>query len=47
MKLTDTQLAEFDDLGYLFLPDCFNEVETDLLRTEAERVYAMQRQEVW
>ena len=47
MKLTDTQLAEFDDLGYLFLPDCFQREETDLLRREAERVYALDREEVW
>ena len=47
MKLTAAQLAEFEDLGYLFLPECFNEAETDLLRAEAERVYALERQEVW
>ena len=47
MKLTDAQLAEFEDLGYLFLPDRLNKVETDLLRTEAEHVYALQREEVW
>ena len=47
MKLTAAQIAEFEDLGYLFLPACFKEVETDLLRAEAERVYAQQREEVW
>lgn len=47
MKLTETQLTEFNDLGYLFLPGCFSREETDLLRREAERVYALDREEVW
>lgn len=47
MKLTAAQLAEFEDLGYLFLPGCFNEAETDLLRAEAKLVYGLQREEVW
>ena len=47
MKLTAAQLAEFNDLGYLFLPDCFNREEADLLRHEADRVYALERDEIW
>ena len=47
MKLNATQLAEFEDLGYLFLPECFTQAEADLLRREAKRVYALDRQEVW
>ena len=47
MKLTDAQLAEFDELGYLFLPNCFNEQEVALLRQAAADVYALDREEVW
>ena len=47
MKLTNAQLAEFEDLGYLFLPDCFTGAETDLLRRQAEHVYSLDREEVW
>ena len=47
MKLTPEQLSGFQDLGYLFIPNCFSEEETALLRREAERVYGMQREEVW
>lgn len=47
MKLTVEQLAEFEDLGYLFFPECFTPAETDLLRQEAEHVYSLNRQEVW
>ena len=47
MKLSATQLSEFEDLGYLFLPEWFNQAEAALLRREAERVYALDREEVW
>lgn len=47
MKLTAAQLAEFEDVGYLFFPGCFSTEETDLLRQEAERVYSLERKEVW
>ena len=47
MKLTPKQLAEFDDLGYLVLPNCFSEEEIEALRSEAEAIYATDRQEVW
>lgn len=47
MKLSSAQLAEFEDVGYLFLPGCFSDAETDLLRQEAERVYTLERKEVW
>ena len=47
MKLTDSQLAEFHDQGYVFVPDLFNEVETRLLKREAQRVYRLNREEVW
>ncbi|MDH3639557.1 MAG: phytanoyl-CoA dioxygenase family protein [Gammaproteobacteria bacterium] len=47
MQLTDKQLAEFHERGYLFIPDLFGDVETRLLKREAERVYQLDRQEVW
>ena len=28
MKLTPQQLQEFDERGYLFLPECFSEEES-------------------
>ncbi|MCT8974861.1 phytanoyl-CoA dioxygenase family protein [Microbaculum marinisediminis] len=47
MKLTDQQLRDFDESGYLFLPDCFSEAEVAVLREEAEKIYAQDREEVW
>lgn len=47
MKLTPEQLREFDEQGYLFLPECFSAEEVALLRAEAEVVYRSNRQEVW
>jgi ectoine hydroxylase len=47
MKLTPAQLKAFDEQGYLFLPDCFSEAEIGVLRAEADRIYASDRQEVW
>src|SRR4051812_49800043 len=47
MSLTAQQLQEFADEGYLFLPGCFAEEEVAILRDEAERIYATNRQEVW
>jgi ectoine hydroxylase len=47
MKLTPQQLQEFDERGYLFLPDCFSEEEIASLRSEADKIYASNRQEVW
>lgn len=47
MKLTPEQLKEFDEQGYLFLPECFSEEEVAVLRAEAENIYKTDRQEVW
>src|SRR5580704_15345148 len=47
MGLTAQQLAQFDEQGYLFLPDCFSEGEVVALRSEAEKIYASDRQEGW
>ncbi|GAB4360284.1 MAG: phytanoyl-CoA dioxygenase family protein [Kiloniellaceae bacterium] len=47
MKLTAEQLEEFDREGFLFLPNMFSPAEVRVLRDEAERVYALDREEVW
>ncbi|TCT13666.1 ectoine hydroxylase [Tepidamorphus gemmatus] len=47
MRLTDAQLKEFDETGYLFLPDCFSDAEVAVLREEAEKIYTEDREEVW
>ena len=47
MQLSDAQLAEFDRQGYLFLPDVFSAAEVAVLKAEAARIFAMEREEVW
>jgi ectoine hydroxylase len=47
MKLSPEQLRQFDELGYLFLPNCFSEDEIALLRSEGETILRADRQEVW
>ncbi len=47
MKLTNEQLNEFDETGYLFFPGLFSEAEAAVLKTEARNVYASDRKEVW
>jgi ectoine hydroxylase len=47
MKLTPEQLGEFDEQGYLFLPECFSRDTAAMLLDEAHRIYAMDREEVW
>lgn len=46
MRLSDEQLGAFHDLGYLFLPGVFTPDEAQTLRREADRVYALEREEV-
>jgi ectoine hydroxylase len=47
MQLTTQQIREFDDLGYVFLPNCFGEDEIAVLRAEAEEIYKTDREQVW
>ena len=47
MKLTDAQLQQFDEQGWIFLPECFSSQEVAVLRAEAEKIYAEDRQEIW
>ena len=47
MRLTDEQVRQFDEEGYLFLPDCFSPEEVAALRQEAMGIYDTDRPEVW
>ena len=47
MRLSDTQLAQFRETGYLFLADYFSPDEAAVLREEAGRLYKLERPEVW
>ena len=47
MHLTDVQLREFDEQGYIFLPECFSGEEIGVLRAEAEAILRTEREEVW
>jgi len=47
VKLSDSQRKQFDEEGYLFLPECFTREEVRALKRDAERVYALKREEVW
>ena len=47
MKLTDTQVATFEDEGYLFLPGLFSAAEVGVLNDAAAEIYASDREEVW
>jgi len=47
MKLAPAQLRDFDEQGYLFLPDCFSAEEVAVLCAEAESIYRSDRKEVW
>jgi ectoine hydroxylase len=47
MQLTHDHIAEFHELGYLFFPEQFTPDEIAPLRTEAEHIFAMDREEVW
>jgi ectoine hydroxylase len=47
MRLTAQQLRDFDELGYVFMPNCFSEDEVAVLRAEAEEIYNTDREQVW
>ena len=47
MKLTDAQVKQFNDDGWLFMPELFSQEEVAVLRAEAEEIYKVQRPEVW
>ncbi len=47
MMLSRQQLRQFDDDGFLYLPGTFTGEEAALLRAEADRVYRLDREEIW
>jgi ectoine hydroxylase len=47
MKLNEEQLKQFDEEGWIFLPNCFSEEEVGVLKAEADKIYAEDRPEVW
>ena len=47
MKLDAKQIKQFEDEGWLFLPDCFSPEEVAALRTEAEAIYKLDRPQIW
>ena len=47
MQLTSSQIAEFNESGYLFFQEVFSEPEVALLKQAADDVYQEHREEVW
>ncbi|MDK3074448.1 phytanoyl-CoA dioxygenase family protein [Sedimentitalea sp. JM2-8] len=47
MKLTDDQITQFEEEGWIFLPEAFSSEEIAVLKAEAERIYDEDRPEVW
>ena len=45
MKLSDEQLQEFNEQGYVFLPESFRQEEIDVLLGEVPGIFAQDRQE--
>lgn len=47
MRLLKKQIDRYETEGYLFLPEVFSRHEAARLKREAERVFALDRAEVW
>lgn len=47
MQLNDEQLKQFDEEGWVFLPDVFSQEEIDVLKGELPKIFSMDRPEVW
>ncbi|BAT58976.1 phytanoyl-CoA dioxygenase PhyH [Variibacter gotjawalensis] len=47
MKLSQEQVKQFDDQGYMFFPECFSAEEIALMSIEADNILKMDRPEVW
>jgi ectoine hydroxylase len=47
MQLNDAQLKQFQEDGWIFLPDAFSAEEVAVLRAEAENIYKLDRKEIW
>ena len=47
MRLSAEQLRQFDELGYLFFPNCFSDDEIALMPTQGDAILKLERPEVW
>ncbi len=47
MKLNEAQVKQFNEEGWLFLPELFTQEEVRVLNAEAEEIYKVERPEVW
>ena len=47
MRLSEDQVRQFKEEGWLFLPETFSAEEVAVLRDEAEAIYAANRPEIW
>ena len=47
MNLNDAQVKQFNEEGWLFMPELFSAEEVAVLRTEAEGIYGADRKEIW
>ena len=47
MQLTDEQVKQFEEEGWIFLPEAFSAEEVAVLKAEAENIYDEDRPEVW
>ena len=47
MRLTTQQLAEFDELGYIYLPECFPADEIEAIRAASSAIFEEKRPEIW
>ena len=44
--LNDTQLQQFEEDGFIFVPDLFTAEEVDVLKVEIPEIFSQQRPEV-
>ncbi|MEM7213712.1 MAG: phytanoyl-CoA dioxygenase family protein, partial [Pseudomonadota bacterium] len=47
MQLTDEQLAQLRDEGWIFIPDYFSEEEVAVLKAESRKVFELKRDEIY
>ena len=47
MELTDKQIQQFNEEGYIFIPSCFSADEVKVLNDAASEIFMTDRKEVW
>ncbi|CAL8480828.1 phytanoyl-CoA dioxygenase family protein [Caballeronia sp. S22] len=47
MKLSEQQLQEFDELGYIFMPEAFPIAQVEALRHASNEIFSQERPEIW